>query len=146
MDGLEHTYDSRVSTAAVRRVDELIVRTLRDLEDLVRLRGLLTDEDPLGERPAQQRARDMLQQQRTQARARDPEGWARANRWAREVVQRIRQRPREPGPPAEVRVAIEVVNHGRRLRHEHQAGPQAAAVADATGVTDRVDRQPRTTP
>jgi len=146
MDGLEHTYDSRVSTAAVRRVDELIVRTLRDLEDLVRLRALLTDEDPLGERPAQQHARDMLQEQRTQARARDPEGWARANRWAGEVLERIRQRPREPGPPAEVRVAIDAVNHGRRLRHEHQAVPQAAAVADATGVTDRVDRQPRTTP
>jgi hypothetical protein len=109
--------DPAALVVAVRQVDRLIGRGLRELEELVKLREQLTGEDLLGDR---QRGRDRIERERAAMRARDPEGWARAHVWAKGVMKRVSRERAEltAGPGAEVRLAVDVVGQWRQVRRD----------------------------
>lgn len=124
-DSGEHTYETPDPGAALGFVDALIGRALQDLEKLVQLRAELTGEDPFGDRHRRRVQREEaladLERRRAEARQRDPEGWAAANAWAREMLQRDRRHTDE-SPPSGVQIATDLV---ARLRQARQAETEA---------------------
>ncbi|MEU6206096.1 hypothetical protein ABZ814_21240 [Micromonospora musae] len=139
---IEQMSENQISSKMLHTVDKLITRALLDLEELIRTRAELTGDDPFGDRRRQEladeRAREHLDRMRTEARGRDPERWAAAHAWARQILEESRRRQAEmrTEPPAAVRLATETVQQWREARQAEAAARREWARQMVSGEGD----------
>ncbi|MFI1195707.1 hypothetical protein ACH4T9_20970 [Micromonospora sp. NPDC020750] len=132
-DAIEQMSEKQVPAGILYAVDEMIGRTLVDLEKLVLLRAELTGDDPFGDKWRQELANERVRQDldriRAEARQRDPEEWAAVHARAREMLDRGRRCQAESRmePPVMVRVATETVRQWRNARHAESEARRARA-------------------